>query len=179
MAEYGHLHTVPGLGSFKSRLSLAELELEDRIRGVEVAPVLDATRHRYADFLDTWPVSHDPFTYEARVHLFARDRNLGKARNEDRTPEEVREHTTTAWFENRLMEELFPTTLERSSYRWRAALRGRVEEGSDLDVDFHSAVASNLITFASETRIRLVLLSLVGLLVAADLLIGHSHRVRS
>ena len=117
MAEYGYRHAVPGLGVFNSRLTLEELRTQDSTRATEVGPILDANRHSYGRFLDTWPVGEDPFTYEARVHLFARDRNLAKAR-EQGFAGLAAEQLTTAWYENRLVETFFGNTLEQSSYRW-------------------------------------------------------------
>jgi hypothetical protein len=179
MAEYGHLHVAPGLGSFKSRLDLSELELEDRFRATEVAAVLDATRHRYSEFLDTWSVADDPFTYEARVHLFARDRNLGKARDDRLSEAARREHLSIAWFENRLLEEFFGNSLSRSAYPLSARRRQQIESAHDPDLDFRSAAGSNLITFAPEGRIRAALLVIVALLVVADLTLARYHRRRS
>jgi hypothetical protein len=173
MAEYGHLHAAPGLGSFKSRLALAELEAQDRTRATEVAVLVDGARRRYGLFLDTWPVSEDPFTYEMRVHLFARDRNLGKAREREFSGAPAREQLTVAWFENRLLEEFFTATLIDSAYVWNQRLRQRVESAHDPDYRFRSAAGSQLITFASERSLRLALLLLVAVMIVADLRMGR------
>jgi len=149
MAEYGHLHAEPGLGTFASRLTLEELRYEDEGRAVEVAILVDTYRHRYGKFLDTWPVSDDPFTYEARVHLFARDRNLAKAREQDFTGVVALEQLTVAWYENRLMEEFLGNTLEQSSYPWNPLLRERIDALHVIDPVFRSAAGSHLITIAS------------------------------
>ncbi len=175
MAEYGHRHTVPGLGSFRSRLTLEELQGQDESRAGEVADAIDAYRHRYGEFLDTWPVSEDPFTYEARVHLHARDRNLAKAREQDWSGAAALEQLTVAWFENRLMEELFSNTLERSSYRWNPQPRRRFENAHDPDHPFRSAVGSHLITLASERTIRFTLLVVAAVMIVTDLRLGRRH----
>lgn len=172
MAEYGHLHSIPGLGSFKSRLDLAEIDREDRERAEEVAALVDDARTRYGLFLKTWPVSADPFTYEMRVHLFARDRNVGKARERGFEGSLADESMTIAWFENRILEEHFGATLGHSSYQWRDRLRKRVEEAADTTRDFQSAAGSHLITIASEGVIRTILLILIGALIVADLGLG-------
>ncbi len=179
MAEYGHLHAEPGLGVFTSRLTLLELRREDETRWKEVAGLIDDYRRRYGEFLDTWPVSEDPFTYEARVHLFARDRNLAKARELDFTGAVAREHLTVAWCENRIMEEYFGTTFNHSSYPWTPPQLRRVESARGSDAEFRSAAGSNLITFASEKTLRAVLLALVAVMIIADLLIGRSLRRHS
>lgn len=174
MAEYGHRHTIPDLGVFASRLTLEELRTQDSTRATEVGPILDATRHSYGRFLDTWPVSDDPFSYEARVHLFARDRNLAKAGDQGFKGVQASEQLTIVWYENRLMEEFFANTLDASSYRWGPKLRQRIEGSHTPDAGFHSAAGSHLITIASERSLRLILLSLVAVMIMADLRIGRS-----
>ena len=175
MAEYGHRHTAPGLGTFTSRLTLEELRRQDDGRATEVAGMLDANRHRYGLFLDTWPVSEDPFTYEARVHLYARDRNLAKARERAFTGAVALEHLAVAWSENSLMERYFGNTLSRSSYPWDPKLLGRIESVHDPDLLFRSAAGSHLITFASERTIRFILLVLVAAMIIADLQLGRTR----
>ena len=169
MAEYGHLHRIPDLGSFKSRLDLPELEAQDRERAAEVARLVDDARHTYGVFLRSWPVNDDPFTYEMRVHLFARDRNLGKARRRGLDGPVAVEQLTTSWHENRLVETVFGRSLARSSYVWPVELRQRLDADRDRGVVFHSAAASHLISFASESTLRLILLTLVAGSIAADL----------
>ncbi len=178
MAEYGRRHVVPGIGIFNSRFGLEALRHEDDTRSIEVAGLIDENRHAYGRFLDTWPVDRDPFTYEARVHLFARDRNLGKARAQGFEGGAAVEQMTIAWHENRLMETFFGSTLEASSYRWNPRLRQRVEGAHNPGLLFRSAAGSHLITLASERTIRLVLLLLVAGLLIADRRIGHSMRQR-
>lgn len=176
MAEYGHRYSLPDLGVFKSRLDLESIEAEDRSRAVEVASVIDDHRQRYGEFLDTWPVAVDPFTYELRVHLFARDRNFAKARELGFSGASAREDLAIAWAENRLVEALYPTTLAHSSYVWKDRARRTADEQRDPDHEFTSAAASHLITFASEGALRALLLSLVVALVVADLVLGRYHR---
>jgi len=173
MAEYGHRHVVTGIGVFNSRLTLDALRHEDAARSVEVAGLLDEHRRGYARLLDTWPVDRDPFTYEARVHLFARDRNLAKARAQDYRGATAVEQMTVAWHENLLLEEIFGNTLGASSYPWNPGLRQRVEEARDPSAPFHSAAGSNLITFASEGTLRLVLILVLAGVIIADLRLGR------
>lgn len=175
IAEYGRLHTAPGLGTFKSRLTLDELAAEDRARAAEVAAVLDGTRGRYGAFIDSWPVWRDPFTYEARVHLFARDRNLGRARRAGFEGAAARQQLAVAWSENRLLETFFGRTLAASSYRWGPRQRERIDRLRDPGAPFRSAVGSHLITAAPEEVIRAALLAAVAVLVIADLRLGRAR----
>lgn len=178
MAEYGHRHEVPGLGAFNSRLGLAELEAEDRARAAEVAAVLDDTRHSYGRFLDTWPAAEDPFTYEARVHLFSRDHNLAEARQAGFAGAAARRAATVAWFENALLERHFGRTLAASSYPWGPEQRARVEAAREPGRRLVSAAGSHLITVASEGRLRALLVAALALLAVADLSLGRYHRSR-
>jgi len=179
MAEYGHRFSVPGLGSFTSRLSTAELEFEDRTRATDVAALVDQSRGQYGKFLDSWPVSEDPFTYEARVHLYSRDRNMAKARERNFTGSIAMEQLTTAWHENRLMEEFFSRTLEQSSFTWGPRFRRRIKSTHDADSQFRSAAGSHLITIASERTLRSALMLLVAVMIIADLFMSRSHGRRS
>jgi VanZ family protein len=176
MAEYGHRHRAPGLGAFASRLSLAEIEEQDRTRAAEVAAVLVATRHDYGRFLDTWPVADDPFAYEARVHLFSRDRNLAKAREAGFQGGAAREFLSVAWFENQLLEQYFGRTLAASPFRWGTRQAARADAGREAGRRLTSAVGSHLITFASEARLRAGLLAALALLVLADLALGRPRQ---
>ncbi|MCU0303955.1 MAG: VanZ family protein [Thermoanaerobaculales bacterium] len=175
MAEYGRRHLVPGIGAFASRLTLDELAENDRRRADEAAATVDAYLHRYGEFLDTWPVADDPFTYELRVHLFARDRNLAKAREAGATGSEAREHLSIAWSENLLIERFFSASLARSAYPWGETLRQRVDSTRDPDHRFVSAVGSHLITIAPEGALRVVLLAAVVGLLAIDRARGRAR----
>jgi hypothetical protein len=166
---------VPGLGSFKSRLTLKEIQDEDEGRATEVAGLIGANLRQYGVFLDTWPVRKDPFTYEAVVHFFARNRNLGKSREQDFTGAAAVEQLTIAWSENRLLEEFVGNTLESSSLQWNPRLRQRVESAHDPDFLFRSAAGSHLITFASERTIRFTLLVLIAVMIVTDLRLGRRH----
>jgi VanZ family protein len=177
MAEYGHLHIAPGIGTFKSRLDLESIDVQDHERAFEVAAVIDGTKGRYHDFLATWPVDQDPFTYELRVHLFARDRNLGKARESSFSGSVARDQITVAWNENLLIETYFGNTLRAGSFAWKPILRDRIEAMYRPEQRFRSAVGGHLITFAGEGTIRALLLSMVSVLLLADVAVGRYHRV--
>jgi hypothetical protein len=176
MVEFGHLHRLPGVGSFKSRLELSELAAQDRSRCAEAAALADETRHSYRHFLDTWPVAEDPFIYEFRVHLFARDRNLGKARKRGFEGSLAQQQVDTSWNENRLLQEVFGHSLDQSSYPWSPRLRKRVDSLRDPDAEFRSDVGAHLVTFASGQTIRGLLLVSVAVLLLADLAIGRFLR---
>jgi hypothetical protein len=179
MAEYGHRHTIDGLGVIFSRLTLSELAAQDAARGAEVGALVDEWRHRYGEFLDVWPYADDPFTYEFRVHLFARDRNLAKARERGFSGGAAVEQATVAWFENRVVGELFSSSFAHSSYRWPPRFERRVDSIRDPDHRFVSAAGSHLITVASEEVVVGCMVVLSASLLVASGLVGRYHRTRS
>ncbi len=179
MAEYGHLHRVTGLGSFKSRIDLSELDRQDRDRASEVAALVDEARHKYGVFLKTWPAVEDPFTYEMRVHLFSRDRNIAKARKRGFIGGTACDQLTTSWHENRILENFFGRSLSQSTYTWPPKLRRQLESLRDPDFSFRSAAGSHLICFSSEMTLRLILLALVTVCVITDIRLRSSDRRRS
>ena len=75
MAEYGFMHVVPGLGSFRSRFSLADLRNYDEEVGSRIGPQLDQLRADggYIQFLREHRSRLDPVAHEAAVHLARRN----------------------------------------------------------------------------------------------------------
>ena len=179
ISEYGHLHRLDELTSFRSRLSLGDLEREDGSRAGEVAAVLDASRRDYGDFLRRTSPAVDPFTYEARVHLFARDSSAAQARKLTPGSPALRELMTTAYRENLILERFFGATLAISSYPWPPPHRAAVEGAQDETSVFVSKVGGHLITAVSEAGIRALLIGILIALVICDLALGYSVTRRS
>ena len=179
ISEYGHLHRLDELTSFRSRLSLNDLVQEDGSRAGEVAAVLDASRRNYADFLHHTSPAVDPFTYEARVHLFARDRSAAQARKLTPGSQAYRENMTTTFRENLILERVFGTTLALSSYPWPPSRRVAIEGAQDSTSIFVSKVGAHVITAASEAEIRSLLVGTLVALVICSLLLGRSVTRRS
>jgi hypothetical protein len=174
ICEYGHRHSLEPKTVFRSRLPLANIQHEDSTRADEVAALLDQSRRAYEQFLrETSPVA-DPFAYEARVRLFARDRNLWRARKAMPGSVEQREHMTVAYRENLILEEVFGETLRQSSFRWRRPLRQKVASAQDPDAHFVSDVARHLITVISEGGLRSLLLAALAVLLACDLTLSRA-----
>jgi len=178
ICEYGHLHTLDYLTEYRSRLTLAELAHADAATAPEVAALLDASRHAYGDFLKRVSPVEDPFAYEARVHLFARDRNHGEARKLSPGTPARRERMTIAFRENLILEAVFGSTLEHSSYRWPERRRAQIEDEQDQEADFVSKVGSHLITAVSENQLRALMLTLFVALLACDLVLGRENATR-
>ena len=179
ICEYGYLHAVDYRTSFRSRLSAEELARADSDRAAEVAAQLDASRgsHRVSPTRVS-PVD-DPFSYEFRVHLFARGRNLQRARDHDSGSPARRRLMTNAWRENLILESCFGNTLDLSSFRWRPQMRRRIEAAQDPKQIFVSRAASHLITRVSEGQLRTMLLLLFAALVSCDALLVTRSRPES
>ncbi len=174
ISEYGHLHRLDELTSFRSRLSLGDLAREDGLRAGEVAAMLDISRRDYADFLRCNSPDVDPFTYEARVHLFARDSSVAQARKLTPASPDYRERMTAAFRENLILERVFGATLARSSYHWRPPRRAAIEGAQDETSVFVSKVGAHVITAVSETEMRSLMVGILVALVICDLLLGYS-----
>jgi hypothetical protein len=168
ICEYGYHHSADDRTSFRSRLPSAELIRSDRDRAPELARDLDAQRGGAGlTRSDVIPTS-DPFGYEFRVHLFARNRNLNKALEHEPGSSGHRRHMTTAWRENLILEKFFGNTLDRSPFRWGPGRRSEVETAQDPDVVFVSRAGAHLITWVSEGQLRVLMLALFAALVACD-----------
>ena len=174
ISEYGHLHRLDELTSFRSRLSLDDLAHEDGSRAGEVAAMLDISRRNYADFLRRTSPDVDPFTYEARVHLFARDSSAAAARKLTPGSPAFRESMTTAFRENLILERIFGATLAGSSYPWPPPGRSAIEGEQDETSVFVSKVGAHVITAVGEAEIRALLVGILIALVICDLALGYS-----
>ncbi|MBP7829855.1 MAG: VanZ family protein [Kiritimatiellae bacterium] len=168
MAEYGYRHLDPEVGCFYSRFTKEDLRSLDRARAGEVAERLDAFRDlaRYQEFLRTWTPVTDPFTHEARVHLYCRDKNLERAWEMRGDTEALRGHATIAWRENRLLELYFGNTLRLSRYSFTARESWLAREYHDPARPFSSPVSATLITRLTEGQVRgLFMAGMLGLLL--------------
>jgi hypothetical protein len=172
ISEYGHLHRLDELTSFRSRLSLDVLVREDGSRAEEVAAMLDASRRNYADFLRHTSPAVDPFTYEARVHLFARDRSAAQARKLTPGSPAHRESMTVAFRENLILERVFGATFARSTYPWPPTRRVVIEGAQDETSAFVSKVGAHVITAVGEAEMMSLMVGILVALVICDLLLG-------
>lgn len=178
MIEYGHLYADPEIGRFRSRLAPEELARVDRESAAAAARVLDRYRRpaRYGRFLERHPPSRHPFLYEARVHLFHRDRYWTRARRAT-DPAERRRLATLAWRENRILERYFPETWNRTRAAWDDGRRRRVARLVRSEQGFDSEVSNWLVTSFSETQ---AVAGLLAALVALALVErGCARRLRA
>jgi VanZ family protein len=176
ICEYGYRHAVNGLTFFRSRLSADALARCDRERAHEVAGELDASRRSGGLSRETVSPVDDPFGYEIRVHLFARNRNLHRARGQEPGSSDHRRSLTTAWRQNLILENSFGRTLDQSTLRWGPRLRKEIQATQNPDELFVSRVGAHLITRLSEGQLRTLMLALFTTLVACDILMVTRSR---
>jgi hypothetical protein len=179
ICEYGHMHRLDDTTRFRSRLTRGELEQQDRERFLEVASILDRSRQRYNEFLRSTSPAVDAFAYEARVHVFARNKNLARGRKLATDSADRRRFMTIAARENRILEQVFGRALGESVFRWNPRQRRLAQSAEDPEADFVSRVGGHLITAISEKRLRLVMLALLAGLVILDRGIGRAIRSRA
>jgi hypothetical protein len=173
MTEYGYLHADPEIGRFKSRLSPAALARADREKGAEAARLLRRYRDRWGELNRAHPPWREPLAYEARGHLFHRDRYRARAREARRDPAEERRLATLAWRENLILERSFPHTLRRTGRALGPGVRRRLEDLQEPEAEFLSEVSDWLVTGVSEAQVRWGLLAVLAALALADLSAGR------
>jgi len=208
IVEYGHFHRVEGIGRFRSRLDLAELERQDHDGVLSAGATIRTFRGDYGAFLRLFPSGSHPFLHEVRVHLFSRDRNLDEATHLEPGSPGWWERMLQAEGEQRILERFFPRTVAASGHaldprtrqRLAAAWSGSASAGSAVQDspipsspapsspgpsreypsgEFQSKVSSHLITVLSEGALRGVLIALLVLLVGVDLVLGRRRSGRA
>jgi hypothetical protein len=173
MAEYGHRHLIPGVGRFKSRLTIAQLRAEDAARADEVASILDRyPDRRYGRFLRDVPPQLDPFAHEARVHISSRDHHLRMWKQQPEGSQEARRHASIALRQHQILERSFGSTLRSSSYDLAPDTVEHLERQSLPGFLWTSATSRHLITWISETALRVALIAILAGLAAVHRKLG-------
>ncbi len=168
MNEYGHLHTDPEIGRFRSRLATEELLAFDRRHGAEVAKILDRYQQDgYAALQLANPPSRAPFVYEAVGHLFFRQRLSGRAHKQD-DPARQASLATGAYRENLILERYFSSSLAQSRVALAPAPRQWLASRHLPQADFESRSSEWLVTGYSEAQARWLLLAVLAALIVAE-----------
>jgi hypothetical protein len=179
MSEYGYRHEIPGVGRFKSRLTIRALEVADSTRWAEAAAIIDRyPGHRYAEFFRDYPSHRDPFVYEVRVHMFSRDAHLTRRNEQPEGSDGFIFHATVALREHQILERHFTNTLRNSRYRLATTALDELRRQQDPDLLWTSQAGRHLITWISEAALRVLLLACIVALVAVDVLLGMTSRTR-
>jgi VanZ family protein len=168
MYEFAQKHANPEIGTFYSRLSVADLEKEDAERSDHWGKILKDWKDKdYSLFLrEHHPLLH-PFLYEMRIHIFRRDRkdeDALKAKNKEFRQEAL----FIAFKENLILEKYFGRTLEKSTYQWSVEKRAEIAASMDPTNSYRSPVSAGPFQIKEKT-LWLGILAFLGLLFGLNL----------
>ncbi|MEN8162873.1 MAG: VanZ family protein [Acidobacteriota bacterium] len=178
IVEYGLRHEIPDIGIFFSRFTLSELADLDREIDHEMTAALAAHRKRYGEFLRTYNPGRAPFAYEARVHFFSRLRNLALANENSDDPDLYRQHMSIAQGEDRIISSYFSNTEVLAGYELPKKRRAKMVAAALPEFEFESKAAAHLITRFGEGHLRILMVALMLVLIAADRALGRRDRRR-
>lgn len=165
MTEYGYRHDDPAIGTFYSRLSMAELLQQDRERGTEVGDTVRRYRALmdYHEFIRMFSATVDPLLHEMRVHLFRRDHYFETAEQyQFKDPRRFVRHMTVAYRENQILEKYFTTALVASGDVWDKETMALVSRHADLREPYTSPVSEHLVTLATELELWVLLIAMAA-----------------
>ena len=180
--EFGHRHELPGIGGFRSRLTLDQLHHMDDVRAAEMAALIEPYREpeAYRSFLAAYPAGIDPFAHEFRVHVFRRNHYAATAWSHRDDPELYQWHCTVAVRENQILEAVFPETLQATGYHWPEASSEVYRAGMDEGHPYFSPVSKHLQTRLSEPELWMMLLGVIGVfLVLTGVVLPRTGRTRT
>lgn len=177
MSEFKQKHKDPKIGNFYSRLSLEELQREDRENSDKNAKVLKDSKDKdYGEFLRNFPGSIFPFLHELRVHLFRRDKKFEEAlMTED--SEEKGKSFFIAYKENLILEKYFGQTVLKSSCKWSEEKTNQAEAFIDKNEPYTSPVSASLFSPSHEKIIWLAILIILVLLTLLNYLFARSRKL--
>lgn len=179
MAEYGYLYDDAAINVvFKSRLSPQELKATDEKRGAEAAMVLPSQKAQtlnsdaYKKFLIDYNPSNDPWLHELRVHLYSRDKNEQRVREQIAEPkDDYPDKAASMIHEDRILQKYYPTFYEAYDLAldpgFAEEVKGKMREGT-----YHSRVSRNLITHTNLQEILIWIGSMLLLCMVTNIITG-------
>jgi len=177
MSEFKLKHRDPEAGNFYSRLSLEELEKEDRENSDKNAQILKDSKDKdYGEFLRNFPGSIFPFLHEFRVHLFRRNKKFEEALKTDGA-EEKRKFFFIAYKENLILEKYFGQTVRKSSYKWSEEKINQTETLINKNEPYTSPVSASLFSPSHEKIIWMTILIILVLLVILNYFFSRSRKL--
>ncbi len=169
MSEYGYRYEDEEIGLFRSRFNPNELREHDKSYAKDAARKLDEAPllGDYKEFITRYSPMTDPFLHELRVHLNRRDYYLKTGKQTKRySPVEQQRRLRIAYFENKIVEKYFSSTLEESSFTLHQRDKLLIKNSVNSDSYYDSPVSQSLITVLSKKQLlTLLIVSLLGLLI--------------
>ncbi|MBL4851838.1 MAG: VanZ family protein [Gammaproteobacteria bacterium] len=169
MSEYGYRYKDEEIGLFRSRFSPNELKQHDRKYAVDAAQKLDAAPFLddYKEFITRYSPMTNSFLHELRVHLNRRDYYLKTGKQTKRySSVEQQRRLKIAYFENKIVEKYFPSTLKKSSFTLNQKDSLLMKNSINSASYYESPVSQSLITVLSKKQLlSLLIVTLLGLLV--------------
>jgi VanZ family protein len=166
MAEYGYLHVDPEFGAFKSRLTLEEIKAADAARAEEAATLMPEKSRMldlalYNVFLGEYNSVRDPWLHELRVHLYSRDKNEQRVREQIEAPKpDYGEKVAKMLKEEQILWKYYPQFM--AAYNLFPDRQFQAELRPNMDTaPYVSAVSQGLITKVSLGQIWSVIIALI------------------
>ena len=175
MYEYTWKHVDPEIGTFFSRLTLAELAREDAENSSHWGKILRDWKDRdYALFLrEHHPLLH-AFVYEMRVHINRRNGRAGTALRA-KQGRSRRKDQFIALKENMILEKYFGRTLAESGYKWTEKTVAELAESIDPSEPYRSPVSAGPFQVKEQT-LWLGIAVFLGILLGLNLALSFGRR---
>ncbi|MGD9346953.1 MAG: VanZ family protein, partial [Candidatus Aminicenantes bacterium] len=178
MSEFKFKHRDPDIGIFFSRLTLEELKNIDRFRADEFGNILRKWQFKdYAEYLRIFPGGVAPFLHEIRVHIFRRDKRLGRAQSSDEEPVR-KENFLIAYKENLILEKYFGQTLKKSPYNWDETIKLQVLAKIDPKAPYVSPVSAGVWATVNEKVTWSIIGVILVLIIVINLYLGGIPKAR-
>jgi len=176
MGEFGYKYKDPEIGIFYSRLSLRELQKTDEKKSKEYARIFnESLKMKYTHFLQKYNPGFNAFLYEARIHIFRRDKYFNDG-NKETNHNKKREFYFVSYKENLILQKYFTETVKNSVYWWGEDKIKKVEELIDENRSYESPVSASLFTVFSEKSMWMGIFLLLCFLLIINIII---HKLKN
>ena len=126
----------------------------------------------YKKFLIDYNPSNDPWLHELRVHLYSRDKNEQRVREQIAEPkDDYPDKAASMIHEDRILQKYYPTFYEAYDLAldpgFAEEVKGKMREGT-----YHSRVSRNLITHTNLQEILIWIGSMLLLCMVTNIITG-------
>ncbi len=164
MSEFGYKHKDPEIGTFYSRLSLAELREIDLKNGEAYGKIVHKdinSEETYQELIKIYTPYTDPFLYEFLIHVLRRNNKFEELMERD-TSDVIIEISNAAYRENLLIEKYFTNILKHSELGWSDKKIKDLQKAASLWEENYTSKAGKIISsFSMKTAWLLIVVILV------------------